>query len=184
MPDLPNTAFLPRVWNNRNDDLQNLAGVFGSLSGSRFTPEACPAGLLCSRSGSTTGGTARFVAGTSAEELWVCNPSDVQRISDGHENLYALGCRTLGLALPAGRIGTFTRLKQGEVYAFGSGNFSATPDSDYPYVIPGSGGQLTVSEDKPASGFYFVLDPTLGTDCWTEGSDSTQRRFNLLCCKA
>ena len=43
------TAFLPRMWNNRNDDLQNIAGKFGSLSGTTFTPADCSAGFICNK---------------------------------------------------------------------------------------------------------------------------------------
>ena len=178
------TAFLPRVWNNRNDDLQNVAGVFGSGSGSAFKAADCSAGMLCTRSGVTSGGIDRFVAAAAGDDIWFCNPSDVQRLSDGAENLYAVGPRTLGLGLPAGTIGTFTRAKEGEVYAFGIGNFESLPDSDYPYVVPGAGGLFTVAESKPASGMYFMTDPALDTDTWTEGNIGVFKRVNLVCCRA
>ena len=41
------TAFLPRMWNNRNDDLQNIPGLYGSVSGASFITADADAGLAC-----------------------------------------------------------------------------------------------------------------------------------------
>ena len=39
------TAFLPRMWNNRNDELQNIPGLYGSVSGTSFITADADAGL-------------------------------------------------------------------------------------------------------------------------------------------
>lgn len=182
MSFLANTAFLPRKWNNRNNDLQNITGRFGTQSGTIFTGADCSSGLLCRIIGAYSTGVAKLSQATNgADEIYACNPSDVNRVSQG-ENLWAVGSNDLGLGLAANVSGTFTKLIPGETYSFGAGNFSTEPQNTEPYVLIASG-RLVASENIPstASTIYFKHDALLPADTFTQGNTGVFKRYNLLC---
>ena len=184
MSFLENTAFLPRKWNNRNNDLQNITGRFGSVSGSTFTPADCSSGFLCTVVGAFAPNVAKLVTASSgANEIYACNPSDVNRVAQG-ENLWAVGSNDLGLGLAANVSGTFTKLIPGETYSFGAGNYSAAPTSEKPYALISSG-RLVASEDPPtaASTIYFKRDEMMNEDTFTQGNTGVFSRYNLVCLK-
>lgn len=177
-----NTAFLPRMWNNRNNDLQNVAGQFGALVGTVWTPADCSAGFLCSKGEHIgTGGYKMTVAAAGTGDVYACNPSDVQRGAIGN-GIYAEGVETLGLGVPEGRLDTYSKLIPGETYAFGPGNFSTLVDATKTYATVANG-LLVGTNAAPAAGtgIYFQLDDGLGIDVFTEGNTVGMNRYNLLC---
>lgn len=179
-------AFQLRISNDRYDDLQHIPGQFGAVSSEEWVPAVCNAGFLCNKGEHMPGGGYKMTeAADGADELYACNPSDVQRISDGNECLYAVGVRTLGLGIPAGVIDTYTHLKVGETYAFGPDNFS-TLVSDTNIYATVDDGKLVGSSSKPAdgSGYYFELDTGLGIDFFVEGNGNAYERYNLILRKA
>ncbi len=185
MAFIEKTAFLPRMWNNRNNDLQNIAGKFGTLAGTVFTPNDCSAGFICNKGAHmATGGYQMTQATDGKNDVYFCNPGDVQRgkIGDG---LYAEGINTLGLGIPAGVLDTFSKAIPGETYAFGEGNFSTVVSATNNYATI-TNGLLVGTNAAPAagSGIYFQLDEGLGIDVWTEANYAAGGRYNLLCCKA
>lgn len=179
-------GFQLRISNDRYEDLQHIPGQFGSVVETVWTPARCEAGFLCNKGEHmATGGYKMTVAADGSDELYACNPSDVQRISDGNGNLYAVGVRTLGLGIPAGVIDTYTHLVVGETYAFGPDDFSTLVTTTNKYATVSSG-KLVGSSSKPddGSGFYFELDTGLGIDTFTEGNYGAFERYNLILRKA
>lgn len=183
MAFIENTAFLPRMWNNRNDDLQNVAGQFGAMDSDTWTPADCSAGFFCNKGDHMVGGGYKMtVAADGTQDVYVCNPSDVQRGSIGGQ-IYAEGVDTLGLGIPAGSLDTYTKMIPGETYAFGAGNFSTLVDATTNIYATIKDGLLVGSATKPAAGtgIYFVLDAALGIDVFTEANIAAIDRYNLLC---
>lgn len=187
MSFIANTAFLPRMWNNRNDDLQNIPGLFGSVSGGSFITEDCSAGFACAKGAHIAGGGYQMtVAANGLGDVYFCNPGDVQRVPFGVDSLFAVGVDTLGLGAPSGRLATYTKAKEGETYAFGPGNFSTLVDAETNKFATVSNGLLVGAASAPsASGtLYFELDEGLGIDVFTEANYGAFSRYNLLCKRA
>ena len=178
------TAFLPRMWNNRNDDLQNIPGLYGSVSGSSFITADADAGLCCFKGDHMVGGGYQMTIATNgAKDIYFCNQGDVQRVPFGDGQLFAVGVDTLGLGAPAGRLATYTKAIPGETYAFGPGNFSTLVDAEtnkYATIVNGLlVGQAAAPTDVGT--LYFELDEGLGIDTWTEANYGAFARYNLLC---
>lgn len=186
MSFIANTAFQFRMTNNRYNDLQNIAGRYGSLSGTVFTGADCSAGLVCEKGAHIpTGGYQMTLSASGGKDLYFCNPSDVQRLSAANGNLYAVGVETLGLGIPADEMDTFTKAIPGETYAFGSGNFSTLVSTTNIYATIANGLLVGTSAAPAAgSGIYFELDTGLGIDTFTEANYSGGDRYNLLCREA
>lgn len=185
MAFIEQTAFQPRITNNRYDDLQTIPGLYGTVSEGTSTPADCSAGLLCTKGAHLPeGGYEMTVAADGTADVYACHPSDVQRVAFG-DNVYALGGTTLGLGIPAGRKDSFMKCIPGETYAFGPGNFSTLMDADKPYATVANG-LLVAAAAAPSAGtgIYFQLDTGLGIDNFTEGNGVAFARYNLLCCKA
>lgn len=182
MAFIANTAFQPRRWNNRYDDLQTVTGLFGSFSGSDFTAADCSAGFLCNKgAGIPEGG---FYMTTAADgkggALYACNTTDVQRLSNG-ENTWAVGVDTLGLGIPAGEKNAYPELKVGETYAFGPGNFSTLVTTTNKYATVANGLLVGTSTAPTAGdGYYFELDTELGIDNFVQGHWNEFARYNLV----
>lgn len=179
------TAFLPRMWNNRNDDLQNIPGLYGSVSGSSFITADADAGLACNKGAHIVGGGYQMtLASDGAQDIYFCNQGDVQRVPFGAANLFAVGVETLGLGAPAGELCTYTKAIPGETYAFGPGNFSTIVTTTNKYATV-SNGYLVGSSSAPsdAGTIYFELDAALGIDVFTEANYGAFSRYNLLCRK-
>ena len=177
------TAFQPRMWNNRNNDLQNVAGKFGTGTGNSFVAADCDAGAICIKGAAFPYGGYEMTAAADGKdgEVYFCNPGDVQRGAIGN-GLYAEGIDTLGLGAPADVLATFTKAVPGETYAFGDGNFSTVMSETNKYATI-SNGKLVGSSDAPAAGtgIYFELDASLGIDMFTEGNTVPFNRYNVLC---
>lgn len=179
------TAFEDRVTNSRFNDLANVAGKFGTVSGTTLTPADCSAGWLCTKSirlpvegmsGVENENTYAMIAATSSinagTPVYACNTHDIQYLSDGAGNNYAIGHKTLGLGVPSGRYGTFTNIifdGQHE-YRFGVGNINNTLSTNKYFTI--DAGQLKAQASAPATNgaIYFEL---VGTGNFTEGSSAS-----------
>ena len=185
MSFIANTAFLPRMWNNRNDDLQNIPGLFGAVSEGEFVPADCSAGFACVKGKHLPGGGYQMTAAADGStDIYFCNQGDVQRVPFGGDKLFAVGVETLGLGAPAGELCTYTKAIPGETYAFGPGDFTTLVDATTNKYAVIQNGLLKGQAAAPESGIYFQLDEGLGIDTWTEANYGAFARYNLLCCKA
>lgn len=161
-----NTHFAVKVSNISRNHTQNVAGKFGTGTGSSFAAADCSAGTLCVQNGLIpsegyegvlntagtpailNGNTWYFNAATAASAttvsqgdhtgIYACNSYDVNKVGSG-DLIYNLGAQTLGLGVPANQRGTFTELIVGEQYEFGAGNFATAPSSAQIYATLGAG---------------------------------------------
>lgn len=180
MAAIKKTAFEIKVSNHEFDSVANISGMFHNASGEA---ETCAAGFLCVRSklmqnegypvGVLNGNTWVMNAATADAKantpIYACNTFDVNRISDGNGNVWKVGHNTLGLPIPAGQIGTFTKIDftGDRVYRFGVGNANAEVGSNKYFTI--ADGMLVPAAEAPTANgaVYFEL---LGTGTFTEGA--------------
>lgn len=184
MSFIAQTAFQPRMWNNRNDDLQNIPGLFGAQGNDAFEPADCSAGFACTKGAHIPGGGYQMIqAADGTDEVYFCNPGDVQRVPFGTGELFAVGVNTLGLGAPSGKLATYSKAKPGETYAFGPGNFSTLVDAETNKFAVIENGLLKGQAAAPtdAGTLYFELDEGLGIDVFTESNYGAFARYNLLC---
>lgn len=172
MATISSTAFEARVTNNEFDALCNITGLYQESS----SAAECPAGLLCVRGDnlpcegfpSTVHNENAYYMTSAAstvmgnEPLYACNMYEAKMITAG-DNQYFIGTETLGLAVPAGRYGTFTRIAFDGVskYRFGEGNFASALSSEG-YAVLAANGLLTPAESAPSDAGtpYFVVKAT------------------------
>lgn len=191
MAYIANTAFEPRIVNNRFDDLCNIAGLY-QASGANAD---CSAGLLCIQDEQTN---CEGFTGVKNENSWImnaasdaanidtpvyaCNTYDTQLISAPDGNNYFVGSRTLGLGAPAGRYCTFTHIDFDgrSVYRFGIGNLSAALGDNKFFTI--ANGLLVPAAAAPATAgsIYFKL---MGTGNFTEGTTSSFQYVDVMACR-
>lgn len=191
MSYINNTAFETRVVNNRFEDLCNVTGRYQASN----ADADCSAGLLCVRGEQLpcegfTGvlnDNAWYMNAASAnvtanDVIYACNTYDWQLLSDGRGNLYSVGHNTLGLGIPAGRNGTFTRIDfdNQSVYRFGIGNLSAAIGENTFFTI--ANGLLVPDDSAPtdAGSIYFELRST-GT--FTEGTSAAFTYYDVVACR-
>lgn len=191
MAFIDKSAFEARITNNDRDNLAHIAGLY-QASGD---PADCSAGLLCVRSAlapcegftgvyneNTWVMEAAASTVTADDVIYACDTYDVQLLSGKNGNLYAVGTETLGLGVPAGRYGNFTRIyfDGAHGYRFGEGNVTENTDGDEYYTI--DDGVLTSQTAAPtgAGTIYFKL---LGKGNFTEGSSQSFGYYDLLACK-
>lgn len=183
MASIPDTAFEVSVSNISRNNTQNVAGKFGTGTGTTFKSEICPSGMLCvqgallpdegyeklgpSGANILNGNTWEFVAAATGAAapmigdhtgIYAFNSYDVRQVSDG-PNVWRLGANFLGLELPADMTGDFTEIIIGEQYTFGAGNFSTLPSGAGAIYATIANGRLVASSTKPAdgSGVYFTI---------------------------
>lgn len=191
MAYIANTAFEPRIVNNRFEDLCNIAGLY--QAGSPAANADCSAGLLCVRNGQVpcegfgpsvlNENTWYMNAATDSanidDVIYACNTYDTQLISAPDGNNYFVGTRTLGLGAPAGRYCTFTRIDfDGQsVYRFGIGNLDGALGSNTYFTI--DDGLLAPAASAPATAgsIYFELR---GTGNFTEGTTSSFQYVDVV----
>lgn len=190
MAFISNTAFEPRITNNRFEDLCNVTGMYQASSANAD----CSAGLLVKRNGQLpcegfTGvynENAWYMNAAAATDtidtvIYACNTYDTQLLSAGDNN-YLVGYRTLGLGVPAGRYGTFTRIDfdNQSVYRFGVGNLSTTLGSNTYFTI--ANGLLVPDDSAPttAGAIYFELR---GTGNFVEGTTDSFGYVDVVACK-
>ena len=183
------TAFEARITNNALDSLANIAGKYYVST----TPTDCDAGQLCTRdslldcegfSGVKNENTWKMIAATSSADandvIYACNTYDTKLLSDGRNNWF-VGHETLGLGVPAGRYGNFTRINfDGEsVYRFGAGNVTYTATHQY-FTI--DAGKLVSTDTEPttAGDIYFTLR---GTGNFVEGMSQSFGYYDVVACK-
>jgi hypothetical protein len=190
MAFIDNTAFEPRITNNRFEDLCNVTGMY-QASGANAD---CSAGLLVKRNGQLpcegfTGvynENAWYMNAAAATDtidtvIYACNTYDTQLLSNG-SNEYFVGYRTLGLGVPAGRYGTFTRIDfdNQSVYRFGVGNLSAAAGDKTYFTI--ANGLLVPAASAPTTtgAIYFELR---GTGNFVEGTTNSFGYVDVVACK-
>ena len=191
MAFIEKTAFEARITNNDRENLSHIAGVYQAGEANAD----CSAGLLCVRKGQIpcegfTGvyneNTWYMKAATAADKadsvIYACDTYDVQLLPGKGGKLYAVGAETLGLGVPAGRYGNFTRIDfDGQsVYRFGEGNVTHSAESDKYFTI--NSGVLTSTTTKPVTdgALYFELR---GTGKFTEGAGQSFGYYDLVACK-
>lgn len=185
------TAFEARITNNSNDTLCNIAGKYYVSS----DPADCDAGKLCVRGDllacegypagvyneNTYKMTAAANTATGNDVIYACNTYDNQLIAAG-SNKYFIGRATLGLGVPAGRYGNFTRINfDGEsVYRFGAGNVTLNTSTDTYLTI--ASGALTSQAAAPTTtgALYFKI---VGTGKFVEGNQESFAYYDVVACK-
>ncbi len=175
------TAFEARVTNNFRDDLINITGRYQASS----ADADCDAGRLVVRNGQLpcegfTGvknENAWYMndatsATTAGDVVYAANTYEVQLLQGKNGNMYAVGTETLGLGIPAGRDGTFTKIvfDGDHAYRFGIGNVNAAISTNTFFTI--DAGRLKPAAAAPTSNgaLYFKL---LGTGKFTEGTNAS-----------
>lgn len=191
MAFIASTAFEARITNNDRDNLANVAGLYQASS----VNADCSAGLLCVRNGqvpvegfsglyneNTWYMNAATDAATVDDVIYACNTYDNQLISAPNGNAYFIGTATLGLGVPAGRYGNFTRINfDGQsVYRFGEGNLSAALSTNTFFTI--DDGLLVPAASAPATAgsIYFELR---GTGKFVEGTSDSFGYVDVVACK-
>lgn len=168
--EITNSAFELRVSNHMFDTTKNIAGQY--QEGSTPADAACPAGLLVvpgqrlPNEGYTDikNENAYYMgaAGTATDEaIYACNTFNVQEVTDPLGNVYKVGTNTLGLPIPAGQRGTYTRIDEGDMMRFGIGNFT-TAISTNGYATLGTStnaGKLVPAASAPTTtgALYFEI---------------------------
>lgn len=183
-----NTAFEARITNNSRDNLSHIAGKYYVST----TPTDCDAGQLCVRdsllpcegfSGVYNENTWKMVAAantaTADDVIFACDTYDNQLLSAPNGNAYFIGTETLGLGVPAGRYGNFTRINfDGEsVYRFGAGNVTLNTSTDTFFTI--ASGKLTSAAAAPTDdgSIYFELR---GTGKFIEGVSESFTYYDVV----
>lgn len=185
------TAFEARVTNNFRDDLINVTGRYQASS----ADADCDAGRLVIRNGQLP---CEGFTGVKNENAWYMNDAtsttnagevvyaantyEVQMLQGKHSNMYAVGTETLGLGIPAGRDGTFTKIvfDGDHAYRFGIGNVNAEISTNTFFTI--DAGQLKPAAAAPTANgaLYFKL---LDTGKFTEGTTASFEYVDVQACK-
>lgn len=175
MARISNTAFEVKNSNIRNNDLQTLAGYFGSFADTVFTGDICPAGFVVESAGQTpcegyesfgiyNSNTHYFitaadgiVSGCTGDHtgLYCFDSYGVNEMTDIHGNVYRAGANTLGLELPANVRGDFVELIVGERYKWGAGNFSTLPDENKGFAVL-TNGRWVAQAAAPTDGSVYL----------------------------
>ena len=132
MAAITNSAFELRVSNHMFDTTKNITGRFQN---STPADELCAAGFLVvpgdklpNEGYSGVYNENAYIMGAAgtatADALYACNTFNVQELTDAFGNAYKVGSNILGLPIPAGQNGTYTRLDEGDICRFGIGNFT------------------------------------------------------------
>lgn len=185
---MANTAFEARVTNNEWDNLCNITGKY-QISGS---DAECPAGTLCVRGDKLpcegfTGiynENAYYMAAADGvgidDVIYACNTYDSKLVSDG-VHAWHVGHETLGLPIPAGRYGTFTKIVfNGEnIYRFGVGNTDDDGAADF-YSIDDGGLKAESAALSTAGSIYFEV---VGTGNFVEGTRDSFGYVDVRACK-
>ena len=191
MASIAKTMFSQRVTNAVHDDLANITGLF--LNGDEEA-EICAAGFLCTRSAQLE---SEAYAGVYNENAWemiaatddadvytgvyACNTYNVNQITDtAHGNVYKIGQSTLGLEVPAGERGTFTKIdfaSNDKIYRFGEGNVDGEVGTKTFFTI--DDGLLVPADSAPATAgaIYFEL---VGTGAQIEGTYAAMNYYDLM----
>ena len=191
MAFIEKTAFEARITNNDRENLSHIAGLYQASDAAAD----CSAGLLCVRAeqapcegftGVKNENTWIMNAATSTntmdDVIYACDTYDVQLLPGKGGNLYAIGTETLGLGVPAGRYGNFTRIDfDGQsVYRFGEGNVTMNNGEDKFFTIDNGVLKSVTVKPNTAGAIYFELR---GTGKFTEGAGQSFGYFDLAACR-
>lgn len=178
MAAIANTAAELRVSNHLWEKNKNITGKYQESA----TDTICNAGFLCKRAGRLPCdgyGTAIYNENAwlmnmaddtdATGEVYFCNTFDVQEIAAG-DNIFRVGAKTLGLPIPAGERGTFTRIDGYDAHdqiRFGVGNFKSTPTVGQYATIEDGLLKPSASAATTTGELYFEI---LATGYFTEGA--------------
>lgn len=191
MAYIAKTAFEARITNNEFNDLCNIAGLYQETD----APADCSAGLLCVRGdrapcegfGTVLNENTWYMNAAAATAnadtvVYACNTYDVQLLSAVNGNNYAVGRATLGLGVPAGRYGNFTRIDfdNQSVYRFGEGNVNGTVGENKFFTVANGLLVPAAAAPKATGAIYFELR---GTGNFTEGTTNSFGYYDLVACK-
>lgn len=195
MAYIAKTAFEARITNNSRDNLANVAGLYQASSANAD----CSAGLLCVRNGQVPVEGMPAAANVYNENTWymnaatssvdandviyACNTYDNQLVSAPNGNQWFVGMDLLGLGVPAGRYGCFTRINfdNESVYRFGEGNVTVNTTGDQYFTI--DDGVLTSVTAKPSTaGDIFFTLKEYGEGYFTEGTTQSFGYYDLTAC--
>ena len=198
MAYIANTAFEVKVSNHEFDSVANITGVFQNGSSQ---DEICSAGFLCVKdaltasegydkvgpegdftinNGNTWTMKAAVASTTVQIPIYACNTFNVNQITDPVTGaVYKVGSNTLGLPVPAGEPGTFTKIEfdGNHIYRFGVGNLSAEISTNKFFTI--NNGQLVPTAATPATAGqpYFQL---VGSGNFTQGAYNGFAYYDVL----
>ena len=190
MAYIEKTAFEARITNNEFNDLCNVTGMYQASSANAD----CSAGLLVKRNGQLP---CEGFSGIYNENAWymnaaestdtadtviyACNTYDTQLLT-GRDNHYFIGYQTLGLGVPAGRYGTFTRIDfDGQsVYRFGEGNIDGSLSTNTYLTIDDGLLKPAASAPTTTGAVYFELR---GTGNFIEGTSDSFGYIDVVACK-
>lgn len=198
MAFIEKTAFEARITNNSRDNLSHIAGLY--QAGSPAANADCSAGLLCVRASQAPNVGFDNPSGTRVynENTWImnaaastatvddvifaCDTYDVQLLTSPASNKYAIGTATLGLGVPAGRYGNFTRIDfdNQSVYRFGEGNLSNTLSTNTFFTIDSGMLKAQASAPTATGAVYFKLR---GTGNFVEGNSQSYGYLDVVACK-
>lgn len=169
--ELINSAFELRVSNHLFDTTKNITGKYQEGSPTA-ADAACPSGLLVvpgerlpNEGYTDIKNENAYLMGAAAtatdEAIYACNTFNVQEVTDPLGNVYKVGTNTLGLPIPAGQRGTYTRIDEGDMMRFGIGNFT-TAISTNGYATLGTStnaGKLVPAASAPTTtgALYFEI---------------------------
>ncbi len=172
----PNTAFELRVSNHVWEKQKNITGLYAKNS----QPATCYAGQLVAQTAplpnegytglnNENAWVMGYPNGNNTQDIYACNTFNVNEIQDPVTgNVYKVGSNTLGLPIPAGQRGTYTRIDEGDMMRFGIGNFSEAPTVGQ-YATIEDTGVLVPSASIPA-GINTLYFEVLSTGSFTQGA--------------
>lgn len=179
MAAITNSAFELRVSNHMYDTTKNITGKFQN---STPADELCAAGFLVVPGGKLPNegysglyNENAYIMGAAtsaaAEAIYACNTFNVQELTDAFGNAYKVGTNILGLAIPAGQRGTYTRIDEGDIIRLGIGNFT-TAISTNGFATLGTStnaGKLVPAAAAPTDQYalYFTIE---GSGKFTQGA--------------
>nr|DAO06067.1 MAG TPA: hypothetical protein [Caudoviricetes sp.] len=176
MSYIAKTAFELRVSNHQFDTTKNVTGLYQNASNAA---EACSAGFLVAQNGllpnegytgvNNENAWKMKLAATGAGVIYACNTFNVNILKDdvtGAE--YKVGTNTLGLPIPAGNRGTYTRIDEGDIIRVGVGNFTAAPGTSDTVATIANGLVTSGATAPDTTGLlYFEI---LGNGTFTQGA--------------
>lgn len=181
MPNTPtlsgfNTAFELRVSNHVWEKQKNITGFYKPGE----APAACYAGQLVVQGiqlpnegyiglNNENAWIMGNPTGNDTRDIYACNTFNVNEIQDPVTgSIYKVGSNTLGLPIPAGQRGTYTRIDEGDMMRFGVGNFNGTPTVGQ-YATVNQKGALEPSASIP-TGINTLYFEVLSTGSFTQGA--------------
>ena len=180
MGAITNSAFELRVSNHMFDTTKNITGKY--QEGSPAADAVCAAGFLVvpgdklpNEGYTSIYNENAYIMGAAATAtdaaIYACNTFNVQELTDAFGNAYKVGHNVLGLAVPAGQRGTYTRLDEGDICRLGIGNFT-TAISTNTYGTLGTStnaGKIVPAASAPATtgAIYFTIE---GSGKFTQGA--------------